>query len=531
MSLADKPVAAGSSSEAIPPELGAPRKNTYGQILKSSAVIGGSSVLNAGIGMVRNKAMAVFLGPAGFGLLGVYSSIADLARTLAGMGINSSGVRQIAEAVGTGDNARIARTVSTLRRVAFLLGALGALLLVLFCQPISRLSFRDYQHAGAVALLSLAVFFGAVSAGQIAVLQGMRRIADLARANVLGALYGMLLSIGIVYLYWRGGDGKRGIVPALVCIAAMSVVTTWWYSRKVKLQRVAMRLADISGEVSLLLKMGFVFMASALMTMGVYYLVRIIVLRKMGEDAAGFYQSAYGFSAQYVGFILQAMGADFYPRLTAAANDNVECNRLVNEQAEVGLLLAGPGILATLTFAPFVMLIFYTAKFGPAVEILRWICLGMMLRVASWPMAFILLAKGARYPFFWSELAASVVQVGLVWACVLQFGLKGTGIAFFGSYVFYWCMIYVIVRSVSGFRWSPENKRLGLLDVALVTALFAGWYVLPHWIVFAGGAVATLLSGIHSLRRLCRLVPLGRFPQPVQRLLMFLRLASANADR
>ena len=46
------------------------------------------------------------------------------------MGINSSGVRQIAEAVGTGDSERIARTVTTLRRVAFCSGVVGALLLL-----------------------------------------------------------------------------------------------------------------------------------------------------------------------------------------------------------------------------------------------------------------------------------------------------------------------------------------------------------------------------------------------------------------
>ena len=81
------------------------------------------------------------------------------------------------------------------------------------------------------------------------------------------------------------------------------------------------------------------------------------------------------------------------------AKDNAECNRLVNEQAEVGLLIAGPGLLATLTFAPLVIQLFYSDKFGPAVEILRWICLGMMLRVTSWPMGFMLIAKGKGTSF------------------------------------------------------------------------------------------------------------------------------------
>ena len=317
-------------------------RRTYGQILKSSAVIGGSSVVNIGLGIVRTKVMALLLGPAGVGLLGVYSSIADLARTVAGMGINSSGVRQIAEAVGTGDTGRVARTVTTLRRVALLLGLLGALLLVAICLPISQMSFGDNRHAGAIGCLSLVVLLGSVSGGQLALLQGVRRIGDLARASVWGGVFGTLSSILVVCFYARAGDAGRGIVPSLVCVAAMGIAVSWWYSRKVQIERVAMKWADISAEVSELLKLGFVFMATGFMALGVGYLVRIIVLRKLGEDAAGFYQSAWTLGGLYVGFILQAMGTDFFPRLTAVAQDNSQCNRMVNEQAEVGLPMAGP---------------------------------------------------------------------------------------------------------------------------------------------------------------------------------------------
>jgi enterobacterial common antigen flippase len=525
MASSNQPLASVLGPSAAPcPESVRPRKHTYGQILKSSAVIGGSSVVKIGLGIVRTKALAVLLGPAGVGLLGLYGTIADLAQTIAGVGINTSGVRQIAEAVGTGDNQCISRTVTTLRRVALLLGALGALLLVVFCRPVGRLSFGDDQHAGAVALLALAVFFGAVSGGQIALVQGMRRIADLALTNLWGALYGTVFSIGVVYFFaWRG-DSNSGVVPALVCVAAMGIVTSWWYSRKIKVDRVAMRLGDVAAEVSALLKLGFVFMASALLATGAAYLVRIIVMRKMGEDAAGFYQSAWGLGGMYVGIILQAMGADFFPRLTAAAKDNEECNRLVNEQAEVSLLLAGPGVLATLTLAPMVIHLFYSAKFEPAVDVLRWICLGMMLRVASWPMGYILLAKGARQPFFWSELASSLVQVALVWFGVLGFGLTGTGMAFAAGYAFYWCLIYAIVRLVSGFRWSTPNKHVGLFYGLLMSAVFVGRYFLPQPLVIAGGLLATLLTGIYAIRRVCRLVPLDRLPRPVKWTFALLRL-------
>src|SRR6266849_10094179 len=134
------------------------KKQSYGQILKSSALIGGSSVLNIAIRIVRTKAMAVLLGPAGFGLFGLYQSIADLTQSIAGMGINSSGVRQIAEAVGADNTERIALTTAILRRTSIFFGVLGAGLLLVFSRQVSTLTFGSNQHAGAVCLLSIAVF-------------------------------------------------------------------------------------------------------------------------------------------------------------------------------------------------------------------------------------------------------------------------------------------------------------------------------------------------------------------------------------
>src|ERR1700747_480039 len=141
-------------------------EQTYGQILKSSAIVGGSTVLNVGIGIVRTKVMALLLGPAGFGLAGLYASIITLTQSIAGMGINSSGVRQIAEATGSGDQDRIAKTTMVLRRTSVVLGLLGAILLVLFSRQVSIITFGDAKQRGAVCLISLAGLFLLISAGR-----------------------------------------------------------------------------------------------------------------------------------------------------------------------------------------------------------------------------------------------------------------------------------------------------------------------------------------------------------------------------
>ena len=496
-------------------EVATVEKDTYGQILKSSALIGGSSVVNIAIGIVRTKAMALLLGPEGFGLMGVYGSISNFAQCVASMGINSSGVRQIAEAVGSGDMERVARTVVVLRRTSIILGILGAVFLVAFSSQVSTLTFGDDQHAVAVALLSLAVLFSLVSGGQGALIQGMRRIADLARMGILGSFFGLLISIPLVYFL-----REEGVVPALVGIAAMTIITSWWYSRKVKIQPLAMTASQTKEEAAALLKLGFAFMASGILMMGAAYAVRIMVIRMVDLEAAGYYQAAWTLGGLYVGFILQAMGADFYPRLTAVAKDNAVCNRLVNEQTQISLLLAGPGVIATLTFASVVIALFYSAKFGPAVEVLRWICLGTTLQVITWPIGFIIVAKGAQKIFFWAELAWTVVNIGFSWICVSSFGLNGAGIAFFASYVFHWLLIYPIVRRLSGFRWSAANSKIGLLFLSLIAVVFCGFYLLPPFVAIGVGALAMILSSVYSLRVLLNLISLDQIPHPIKQLLV-----------
>ncbi|WP_374089771.1 O-antigen translocase [Methylomicrobium lacus] len=500
-------------------------KHTYGQILKSSAVIGGSSLLNIAIGIVRTKGMAMLLGPSGVGLMALYGSISDLTISVAGMGINSSGVRQIAEAVGSSDTDRIARTAVVLRRISILLGLLGAAVLVIFAGPVSTLTFGNDQHAAAVALLSIAVFFNLVSAGQGALLQGMRCISDMAKMGVWGTLFGAIISITVVYFF-----REDGLVLSLVLLAAMSLIASWWYSRKIQLQTPSISASQVRQEAGAMLKLGFAFMASGLLMTGAAYVVRLIVVRKVGFDAAGLYQAAWALGGLYIGFILQAMGADFYPRLTAIARDNSECNRVVNEQAHVSLLLAGPGVIGTLTFAPLVIALFYTSKFEGAVEILRWLCLGMTLRVISWPMGFIIVAKGVQNLIIFSELAWTVVYLGLAWLSVSAFGLKGAGIAFFGSYVFHVLMIYVIVRRLSGFRWTDANLQTSFLFLALITVVFCSYYTLPPLLAMGIGTLAVLLSGVYSIQVLLNLISLDQIPRPVLKLLRWFRLISFSSS-
>lgn len=521
-SLTNATILSGANASAdIQRDLRATAHPSYLQALKSAVLIGGSSMATIAVGVVRNKAMAVLLGPSGVGLIGLYASIADLAQSLLGMGVQSSGVRQIAEAAGTGDARRIAQASLVLKRLSVVLGLVSGVFLLALAGPISSLTFGTPARTAGVALLSLAVCCRIVSAGQVALIQGLRRIGDLAQMNVLAAVASVAIGIPLIYVL-----RERGIVPSILAVACVTLVSSWWYSRRVSIPHLPVGAAETGREASAILKLGAAFMASGFLTMGAAYLIRIIVLRKIGYEAAGYYQASWSLGGLYVGFILQAMGADFYPRLTAVAGDNEQCTRLVNEQAQVSLLMAGPGVIGTLALASLVLGVFYSADFQSAVGLLRWICLGMMLRVVAWPLGYIIVAKGLQQTFFWTEVAATVVHVGLAWALVSVVGISGAGAAFFGLYLWHTVLVYLIARSVSQFRWSPESLRMGGVFLPLVFLVFASFYVIPSALASLIGIATALFCAAYSTKMLLKLLPPEAVPHPVWRCAVWLRLAS-----
>ncbi|MEI6197984.1 MAG: oligosaccharide flippase family protein, partial [Verrucomicrobiota bacterium] len=304
---------------------------SHRQIFKSTALIGGTQVINMAIGIARNKALAMMLGPAGLGLAGLYMSATGLIGSVAGLGLNASGVRQIAEAAGTNDQTRIARTIITLRRVSLISGLIGMVLVLALSPLLSRITFGDDKHIYGIALMSLTLLFGGISTGQTALLQGLRRLRDLAASQIIGALFGAAVSVALVW--WLR---EQGIVPFLVAISVFGILLSWWYVRRIPLPHVTVTWLETLAESRGLLAMGLAFMTSGLISAGTAYLTRVLVQHQLGMEAVGIYTATWTLSTYYVGFVLGAMGTDFLPRLTVAVKDHATMNRLINEQTEMG---------------------------------------------------------------------------------------------------------------------------------------------------------------------------------------------------
>ena len=489
--------------------------DSYSEIIKSTSIIGGSQAINYVIGMVRTKLIALLLGPSGVGLIGLFQSSIAIVTQLTGLGIASSGVRQIAEAHGSENAEDIGRTIRVLRRACWVTGILGWVVTAILSRPLSIWAFETPENATLIALLGASLFFTAISGGQKAAIQGTRRIGDLARMIVISSLASSAVAIAIYWVF-----GEHGIVPVLIITALINLAVSWWFVRRVEIPPATeLTWGETFRESKQLTGLGIAFMWGGLLAALVDMGVRSLIIRDIGVDGTGIYQAVWALSGMFANFILGAMGADFYPRLTAVADRHKLMNSMVNEQIEIGVLIALPGLLGTLAFAPMLLMIFYSSEFMVGAILLPWFVAGIFFRVVSWPVGFTILAKGATKWFLLTQTSFYAVQIVAVWYLIKPLGLVGVGIGFFLAFLPIFVLNLLIAYRLSGFAWSVSVMRVVIPSACVVAVGFACATLLPTaWNMTIGGFL-TVGAGLTSIRGITkRLGPEHRIARTLNRI-------------
>jgi PST family polysaccharide transporter len=493
-----------SPSNAEIPASETQTSTTYGQILKSSSILGGAQGLNLLIAMARTKVVAMLLGPAGIGMVTLFQSMTTMVGTIAGLGVSSSGVREVADACASDDPQRIAISSRILIRLSWITGLVGWILTAALSYPLSQWTFGSHEHAFAIAILGASLLLTTLSGGQMALIQGMRRIGDIARIQILSMVVGTVVAIAL-YAWLK----EKGIVPVLLTSAAIGLAFSGFYASRIPRAETTLDWKQTFAGSKRLISLGVAFMWSAILTAGVAFATRAIITRDLGIEANGIFQSAWGISGMFAGFILSAMGTDFYPRLTASSHDHALMNRMVNEQTEIGILLALPGLLGTMIFAPLVMKFFYSAKFLAGADLLPWMVLGVFFKIVSWPMGFIQLAKGATRWFVASETIFGCLHLGLTIVLLKTSGLAGAAHAFAALYGIHIFAMLLACGILSQFSWSRQTIQLLLISALVVVTAFLLQKFTDDMMTYLIGALLFIVSATISLRGIAKRLGIG----------------------
>jgi PST family polysaccharide transporter len=418
-------------------------------ILKAMGIFGGVQVLSILCSIVRTKLVALWIGPVGVGLFGIFNQALEMINMATNLGVRNSSVRDISQAVELRDTSLIQRIITVVRRWSLWLGMGGALITLALAPVLSRFSFGDYSHVWHFAALAVAVLFMALTNGEYAVLQGLSRLKRLARVTVAGTIGGLLISIPMFYFL-----RERSVLPSIVAYAMCLVVAA------LILKDRQYPPASVTAGQTVKMGAGFIKLG-VFMTLGSFvsmlasYAFVSWLNTRGGTQAVGFYQAGYTIVEKYAGLVFVALGMEFYPRLARVSASGRRLATFVSHEINIALMVLAPLLMALVLLREPLICLLYRADFLVITAYVSWGAVGTLLRAVSWCMAFVMLAKGDGKLFLLTETLSAVTVLTLGMLCYSRWGIDGLGYAYLASYAVYTVIVGVVYFAHYRLKLSP----------------------------------------------------------------------------
>lgn len=444
--------------------MAASRGNISRMAMKAMGLFGGVQVMGILCSIIRTKLVAMWIGPVGIGLFGLFNNALEMISTGTNLGIRSSSVRDISQALGSHDSSLVARMVTVVRKWSMWLGLAGALITLSLAPLLSRLTFGDSTHIWGFVTLSIAVLLGALTNGEYAVLQGTARLKRLASVTLWGTICGLAVSIPL--FYWLR---ERSILPSIIAYAAALAIFAWVFRNR------DYPTAQVSSRDTFDMGKGFVKLG-IFMTLGNFatilasYAFNAWLNVNAGTEQVGFYQAGYTLINKYTGLILTALGMEYYPRLSQVADSRLRLRAFVSQEINVAIAIMAPVVALFILLREVVVWILYTPDFNVILTFVSWGMIGTVLRTVSWCLAFTILAKGDGKTYLWTEAASAVINLVLNIVFYRWWGLTGLGVAFLVSYLLYTLIVAVVYFK----QYRLSVTRASLYNLLWTLAVAAG---------------------------------------------------------
>lgn len=472
-------------------------QSSYRQIMKATSLFGGVQVFNIFISIIKSKFVAVLLGPAGMGIVGLFTSTTGLISGLTNFGLGTSAIKDIAAANGTDNQARIATVVIAFRRWVWITGTLGTLITLLLSPWLSEWTFGNRDYTLAFVWLSITLLFSQLSTGQLVILQGMRKLQYLAKANITGSTLGLFITVPLYY--WYGIDA---IVPVIIVSSIVSLLLSWHFANKVKIEHIKVSRVRTIAEGKNMLFMGFMISLSGLIGLATSYIVRIYISNHGGIADVGLYAAGFAIINTYTSLVFNAMGTDYYPRLSAVAHSNELSKQAINQQTEIALLILAPVVMVFLVFIQWAVILLYSYKFVSVDTMIHWAALGLFFKVISWSLGFFLLAKGAGKLYFWNAIFFEAFFLMINIFGYKLGGLAGLGISYMLGYLVNSIQGFVLFKIIYNFSFNIAVIQIFSIQFILAISSFVAIKFLSNPYPYLVGGVLIGISTWYSYKEL-----------------------------
>jgi PST family polysaccharide transporter len=184
---------------------------------------------------------------------------------------------------------------------------------------------------------------------------------------------------------------------------------------------------------------------SALTVPASHLIVRNYIGENLGWDSAGYWQGIYYISSMYLMVVTTSLSIYYLPRLSEI-QDNIELKKEIYHTYKIIIPIVLVMSLAIFILKRYVILIAFSDKFMPMMDLFLWQLIGDVIKIASWLIGYIMIAKAMTKVFIYTEIGFSLLFIILSIVCIDDFGLVGVTYAFSLNYFLYLMTMILLFR-------------------------------------------------------------------------------------
>ncbi|WP_109125061.1 O-antigen translocase [Dyella sp. C11] len=394
-------------------------------------------------GLVIIKLVAWMAGPEGVGRLGQFMSLMSVLAVLAGGGISAGVVKYVAEY--RDDPQRLSRLLAAALWYALcascLIGALGLLL----SRQIAGWLLGDARYQGLIAVLA-AVQLGIALVNYIlAVINGFMDVKRLAFIQVLGSLLSIAAALALSHWLHLYGALLALVIGQLLVLAVG--LPAWW--RSPYFDRRMLRMHFDREMTTRLAAFSVMTLTSALLPPLVNLAVRDHLATQFGWEQVGYWQAVSKVSDAYLLFLTTAINVYYLPKL---ASTHARTPLVSELRMAYRYIMPAVVVLAAAVYLcrDAVTSLLFSAGFSPANDLYAPQLMGDVVKIASFVLSYVMLAKAMTRLFVASELVFAASYVALVYLFTAHYGVVGAMYAFVANYVLYLAFNAVVVHRYLG---------------------------------------------------------------------------------
>ena len=390
-------------------------------------------------GLVVIKLVAWFAGPAGVGRLGQFMSLMSLLAVLAGGGISAGVVKYVAEY--RHDAQKLSRLLAAALWYALCASCLMGGVALLFSRQIALWLLGDPGYESLIRILAVAQLGIALVNYILAVINGFMDVRWLAFIQVLGSVFSIVLVLWLSRWLHLYGALLALVLGQLLCLVVG--LPAWW--RSPYFQRSMLRM-HFDREMTLRLAVFSVMtLSSALLPPLINIAVRDHLAVQFGWEQVGYWQAVSKVSDAYLLFLTTAINIYYLPKL---ASTHERASLVLELRNAYRYLLPAVIALAAMVYAlrGWVTRLLFSADFASANALYGPQLVGDVIKIASFILSYVMLAKAMTRLFVISECVFGISYLVLVYVLTAHFGLVGAMYAFTINYLLYLGFNVLVVR-------------------------------------------------------------------------------------